>query len=190
MKNKLSLNIIKISAALIAILLIGFVAWLVINKENNQPIYKEFNLHSGFSIQAEVPVSWSILTQPEMVGLDKKLSLPTASIGKYDVEFGDMNWSQADIFLIDNDIIDQIKPKGVQFEKEIVGGLSAEVIKCPIPNEEAVISLENNCGDVYYIRLPEKFHTRTLIINQQSNANEEFRKGFEHFIQTLEFKTD
>ncbi|MDO8269732.1 MAG: hypothetical protein Q7T54_03615, partial [Candidatus Levybacteria bacterium] len=99
--------------------------------------YKEFIVGSfGITVTAEVPKGWSIYESPQNVGTDNLQALPTASFGKDDVAFGDMNWSQVDLYFA-GDATHDPSARLVQEAKsgnygtwsvETVGGIKADVV--------------------------------------------------------------
>ncbi|MBI2117387.1 hypothetical protein HYT95_00655 [Candidatus Peregrinibacteria bacterium] len=162
---------------------------------STSPSYKTVRKSIGnLNYSFDVPVSWSVAKLPEAVGENALADLPSLSVGQEDVEYGDTNWSQVDVYLVRNDIVDSLIAKEKAFDPDItstietIGGFQATVFTSPLDNGE--VTKGGTGGKRYYIRLPEiKNGLRTLYIQKQAQGDADFEAGFEHLIQTLTLKT-
>lgn len=162
-----------------------------LTNQTNQAGYKEFRVASfGLTVIAEIPKEWSMYQSPDNVGTDKLTDLPTASIGQNDVAFGDMNWSQVDLYFAGNDI----SAKLVQAAKdanygtwsvETISGIKADVVTYPL--DDGKVTKGGSGGKMYFLSRPSIYGVQTVVIRKQALGDEEFENGFKYFIDTLKF---
>ena len=158
----------------------------------NQEEYKKFGVVStGLTTIAEIPKEWSIYQSPENVGTDKLTDKPTASIGKDDVSFGDINWTQVDLYYATDDIsaklVQAAKAKDVNdgtWSVETISGIKAEVVTYPL--DDGKVTKLGTGGKMYFLSLPSTY-IRTVVMSKQALGDVEFENGFKHFIDTLKF---
>lgn len=160
--------------------------------------YKNFVGQESFGapIDFELPATWSIARPAgDSESVDSLPNMPTYSVGQHDVYYGDVNWEQVDFYAIQNDVVDRLVSEAKAERKndsawstEEVAGVTATVYTDSL-DENGQASKGGSGGKTYYIRMPQQIGQapRTLVVVQQSAANQEFINGFNHLIRTLEF---
>jgi hypothetical protein len=155
--------------------------------------YKKISFLSN-EINSLIPSNWSVFQSEENIGAKTLSDLPLVSISQDKVKFGDINWSQIDIFFTENNITEQLVQEEENLNKEAnkgtwskekIGKIEADVITYPLDNNQA--TKEKTGGKKYFLTLENGLSAKTMVISKQAKGNQEFEDGFEKFIKSLEF---